>query len=460
MPPEFDLAVIGGGAAGLAAARLAARLGARTALIEANRTGGVSNWTGCVPSKALLKAAQVAHLMQTAQRYGVAAHTPEVDFPAVMRRVHSISEEAHREQDARVRVFPARARFVDPHTLRLSTEQQVTSRYFVIAAGSRPLIPKIEGIDRVPYLTNESLFELDRLPRRMIVAGAGPAGVEMAQAFRRLGAAVTLLDSGHRILGRDDAELSYALEGVLREEGVDIRLGATVEKLEGNVTATLSTGARVEADAILFAIGRQVNVADLDLRAAGIRVTEYGVAVDEHCRTAVKHIYAAGDVTGRHQFTHMAEHMAAVAVKNALLGARVKIASREITWCTYSDPELAHVGASEDQLRNRNVRYEIFKLPYSDLDRAVSDSERTGLIKVFAKPRQGTVLGATILGARAGDMIGEFALAIRHKLTLGQIAATIHPYPSYGSGVQRAAELPQSSRSAGLIRSFRKMVGR
>jgi pyruvate/2-oxoglutarate dehydrogenase complex dihydrolipoamide dehydrogenase (E3) component len=203
-----------------------------------------------------------------------------------------------------------------------------------------------------------------------------------------------------------------------------------------------------------------VNVADLDLRAAGIRVTEYGVAVDEHCRTAVKHIFAAGDVTGRHQFTHMAEHMAAVAVKNALLGARAKIAGREITWCTYSDPELAHVGASEDQLRNRNLRYEIFKLPYSDLDRAVSDSERTGLIKVFAKPRQGAVLGATILGARAGDMIGEFALAIRHKLTMGQIAATIHPYPSYGSGVQRAAELPELSRGAGLIRSFRKMVGR
>jgi pyruvate/2-oxoglutarate dehydrogenase complex dihydrolipoamide dehydrogenase (E3) component len=471
MSHDFDLAVIGGGAAGLAAARLSVRLGARTALVESNRPGGTSRWTGCVPSKALLKAAHVAHLMRTAQRFGIAGHEPQVDFPSAIGRVRAICEASRAEEDRveqdlveqypRIRMFPSRARFVDPHTIQLSTGEKITARYFLVAAGSRPLIPKIDGIKgtegtgQVPYLTNESLFDLERLPGRLIVMGAGPVGVEMAQVFRRLGSTVTLAESEHRILGRDDAELSYLLETVLRQEGIDVRFGARVEKIEGN-TATLSTGARLEADAILFAIGRHVNVADLDLKAAGIRVTEYGVSVDEHCRTAVKHIYAAGDVTGRHQFTHMAEHMATVAVKNALLGARAKIENRQITWCTYSDPELAHVGASEDQLKNRDVRYEVYKLPYSGVDRAVAESDSTGLIKVFASPRNGLILGAAILGARAGEMIGHFALAIRYKLTLGEVATTILPYPSYMSGVRRVAEqwvgLHKTATRKGLLR--------
>jgi pyruvate/2-oxoglutarate dehydrogenase complex dihydrolipoamide dehydrogenase (E3) component len=460
MSHDFDLAVIGGGAAGLAAARLSVRLGARTALVESNRPGGTRNWTGCIPSKALIEAARVAHLMRTAQRFGIAAHEPEVDFPCTIGRVRAICEEARAEEDPRIRMFAARARFVDPHTIQLSNGEKITSRYFLVAAGSRPLIPKIEGIERVSYLTNESVFDLERLPRRLMVVGAGPAGVEMAQAFRRLGSAVTLAESEHRILGRDDAELSYLLETVLREEGIDVRFGATVEKIDGNVVR-LSAGIRLETDAILFAIGRQVNVADLDLKAAGIRVTEYGVAVDQHCRTGVKHIFAAGDVTGRHQFTHMAEHMATVAVKNALLGARAKIESGQISWCTYSDPELAHVGAWEDQLKNRDVRYEVYKLPYSEVDRAVTESESTGLIKVFVKARTGAVLGAAILGARAGEMIAQFALAIRYKLTMAQLAATILPYPTYASGVKRVAEeWVESRKIATGMRALRRALGR
>ena len=460
MSHDFDLAVIGGGAAGLAAARLSVRLGARTALVESNRPGGTRNWTGCIPSKALIKAAHVAHLMRTAQRFGMAAHEPEVDFPCAIGRVKAICEEARADEDPRIRMFPARARFVDPHTIQLSNGEKITSRYFLVAAGSRPLIPKIEGIERVSYLTNESVFDLERLPRRLMVVGAGAAGVEMAQAFRRLGSTVTLAESEHRILGRDDAELSYLLETVLREEGIDVRFGETVEKIDGNVVA-LSTGSRVETDAILFAIGRQVNVADLDLKAAGIRVTEYGVSVDQHCRTGVKHIFAAGDVTGRHQFTHMAEHMATVAVKNALLGARAKIESGQISWCTYSDPELAHVGAWEDQLKNRDVRYEVYKLPYSDVDRAVTESESTGLIKVFVKARTGVVLGTAILGARAGEMIAQFALAIRYKLTMAQLAATILPYPTYASGVKRVAEeWTESRKIATGMRALRRALGR
>ena len=467
MTPEFDMAVIGAGAAGLVASGMAASLGARTALIESRRMGGECTWTGCVPSNSLLKAAHVAHLVRTADRYGLASREPEVDFAAVMRRVHEIRELIYESADSPevferlgVSVFNARARFVDPHTLQLSTGERVTSRYFIVAAGSLPLVPNIDGIDRVPYLTNEFLFEIERLPKALIVVGAGPLGVEMAQAFRRLGSSVILVDSGHRVLSRDDAELSYLLEKVLRGEGIEIRFGVTVQKLEGHVTAILSNGARLEADAILFATGRRVDVSDLDLRAAGIRVTEYGISVDQRCRTAVKHIYAAGDVTGRHQFTHMAEHMARVAVSNALLGRRNKLDEQHVTWCTYTDPELAHAGASEEQLKNRNIRYEVYKFSYAKLDRAVTESESAGLIKVYAAPRKGTILGATILGARAGEMIGEFALAMRNKLTLGDIAATIHAYPTYVFGNRRAADQwLLSRRSRALLWALRAFFG-
>lgn len=464
MNAEFDLTVIGAGAAGLAASQLSARLGARTALIESQRTGGTSTWTGCVPSKALLKAAQVAHHIRTARKFGIASREPEVDFPALMQRIHSIREEIHDYRDlverGGVQMFPARARFTGPHTLQLATGQQITSRYFLIAAGSRPLIPKVEGIDAVPYLTCESVFEMKQLPKRLIVAGAGPCGVEMAQAFQRLGSAVTLAEAGHRVLSRDDSELAYLLETSLREEQIDIRFGATVEKIAPGLVATLANGTRIEADAILFATGRHVDVSDLDLRAAGIRVTEYGVAVDEHCRTAVKHIYAAGDVTGRHQFTHMAEHMAHVAVRNALLGSRVML-DPYASWCTYSDPELAHAGASEDQIKSRNVRYEIYKFPYLRLDRAVIESEHAGLIKVFATQRKGTILGVTILGSRAGEMIAEFALAMKKKLTLADIGSTIHAYPTYMAGNLRLADgWELSRRPASLLFGARKMLRR
>lgn len=464
MNPEFDLTVIGAGAAGLAASQLSARLGARTALIESNRMGGTCTWTGCVPSKALLKAAQVAHHIRTAQRFGIASRQPEVDFAALMRRIHSIREDIHEHRDLierpGVKTFGARARFTGPHTLQLSNGQQITSRYFLVAAGSRPLIPKVDGIDAVPYLTSESVFEMTQLPKRLIVVGAGPCGVEMAQAFQRLGSAVTLADSGHRVLSRDDSELTYLLESSLREENIDIRFGATVEKIAPGVVATLANGSRLEADAILFATGRRVDVSDLDLRNAGIRVTEYGVSVDEHCRTAVKHIYAAGNVTGRHQFTHMAEHMANVAVRNALLGSRATL-EPHASWCTYSDPELAHVGASEDHIKNRNLRYEVCKLAYSRLDRAVAESEPAGLIKVFVTRRKGVVLGATILGSRAGEMIAEFALAMKKKLTLADIGSTIHAYPTYMSGNRRAAdEWGLSRRLPSLLFGARKMLRR
>ena len=451
MKPDYDMTVIGAGAAGLVAAGIAAMLGARTALIESARAGGDCTWTGCIPSKTLLRSAHAAHAVRTAGRFGIAGREPEVDFAAVRRRIHAIRQNIYEDAGAPevferlgVRTIPARARFLDPHTLQLSTGQKLTSRFFLVAAGSRPLIPKIDGIESVPYLTSETVFEMERLPERLIVVGAGPQGVEIAQAFHRLGSRVTLLEASHRVLGRDDAELTYLLEQALRQEGLDLRFGATIEKLEnapqGRVVATLAGGGRLEAEAILFATGRRVDVADLDLRAAGIRVTEYGVTVNQHCRTAVKHIFAAGDVTGRHQFTHMAEHMAKVAMKNALAGVRSKLDDAHVAWCTYTDPELASVGVCEDELKNRNLRYDVFKFPYARLDRALVDGEATGMIKVFAAPPKGRILGVTILGARAGESIAEWAVALHRGMTLREIASAIHPYPTYAFGNRRVAD--------------------
>ena len=474
MQPDFDMTVIGGGAAGLVAAGISASLGARTALIESNRLGGDCTWTGCVPSKTLLKSAHMAQSARAAAEFGINREEPQINFAAVMRRVDTVRRGIYEQADSPevferlgVRVFSARARFTDAHTVQLSTGQRVTSRYFLIAAGSRPLIPKLEGLDAVPHFTSDSIFEIDRLPARLIVVGAGPQGVELAQAFQRLGSKVTVIESSHRVLGRDDAELTYLLEQSLRKEGIDFRFGATVERIEGNVTAHLSGGMHLEADAILFAAGRYVDVSDLDLRAAGIRVTEYGVRVDDRCRTDAKHIYAAGDVTGRHQFTHMAEHMAKVAMLNALAGKlvarKVRLEETRVPWCTYCDPELAHVGASEDQLRNREIRFEAFKFPYARLDLAIVDGEETGLIKVFAAPN-GKILGAAILGARAGELIGEWALALRHGMQLADITATLHPYPSYAFGNRRVADQRLLSRRSPVLlwglKLFRGLRGR
>jgi pyruvate/2-oxoglutarate dehydrogenase complex dihydrolipoamide dehydrogenase (E3) component len=438
--------------------------------------GGDCTWTGCIPSKTLLKAAQVAEVARTAIKYGIVCDPPRIDFPAVMRRVDSVRRAIYRDADAPevyerlgVRVFPARAKFTGPHALQLSDGHSVTSRYFLIATGSRPLLPKVEGLDAVQHYTSESIFEIERLPSRLIVVGAGPQGVELAQAFQRLGSKVTVVEASHRVLGRDDADLSYLLEQSLRREGIEFLFGATVAKLEsdkveGNITAHLTGGVRLQADAILFATGREVDTSDLDLRAAGIRVTEYGISVDDRCRTAVKHIYAAGDVTGRPRFTHMAEHMAKVAMLNALVGKRSRLDEARLPWCTFCDPELARVGASEDQLRNRDVRFDVFKFPYARLDRAITDGEESGLIKVFTTPPKGRILGVTILGARAGDMIAEWSLALRHEMKLRDITSTLHPYPSYAFGNRRAADQWLLSRRSSTVlwalKLFRGLRGR
>lgn len=451
-----DLIVIGGGAAGLTAAGVAANLGAKTLLVERDRLGGDCTWTGCIPSKALLNAAKTVHMIRQSGVYGVTTPAPEIDFAQLMRHVNDIREGVYHDADRPeiyesmgVEVQKGDTHFVDDRTIEVRTDSRVDrfrGRYVVIAAGARPLVPPIDGLQDVAYLTNESVFELRELPRRLTIIGAGPVGTEMAQAFNRLGTSVTVVDMQDRILSNDDEELATMLQQMLSAENVRYVLNAAVQRVDkknGEIRIHVEKRGEskiITGDALLLATGRRPNLESLNLEAAGVAHEKMGITVDDRCRTSVRHVFAVGDVTGRYQFTHMSEHMAKVAVTNALLKWPMKIDAHHVPWATFTDPELANVGATAAQLTAKGARFEIYRFPFSKIDRAATDGRSAGLIKVFATKLTGKILGATVLGHGAGEMIGEFALAMRNGVTLRQISDTIHPYPTYGLGVRRVAD--------------------
>jgi len=457
MSYDFDVIVLGGGAAGLSSAGIATNLGAKTLMVERHQLGGDCTWTGCVPSKTLLKAAKVVHQARTASRYGLTDTEMEVDIQGVFEHVRSVRQEVYEDADAPeifeemgVDVRHGSAHFIDTHTVAIVQDdgrtEQVTGRFIVIATGASAFVPPIEGLEQVPYLTNETLFELDALPERLAIVGGGPIGTEMAQAFSRLGSEVTVVDMAGGILQNDDPELAGQLREILENEGVRYVLDAQVEGVTASngtiaVTATQNgESVTVEADRLLMATGRAANVDRLDLDAAGIEHTRRGITVDDRCRTNQRHIFAVGDVTGRYQFTHMSGHMAKIAVTNALLKVPSTIDEDHVPWVTYTEPELAHVGARERDLEEQGASYRTYRFPYDKLDRAITEGETEGLIKVHAKELTGTILGASILGAHAGELITSFAIAMRNGVTLRNIGDTIHPYPAWGEGVRRVAD--------------------
>ena len=375
---DYDVAVLGGGAAGLTAAGFAANFGAKTIMIEKAQLGGDCTWTGCVPSKSLLHAAKVAHTARTARTVGIETGDVTVDFPKVMEHVRSLREEVYEDADRPeifeamgVEVVQGAARFVHPHRLAI-TEQEteqgeervVTFRYAVVCTGGRAAVPPIEGLDAVDYLTNHSLFEISEQPARLAIIGGGPIGVEMSQAFGRLGTEVVVLDRADRILGRDDPDHARMLREALGKEGVQFELGVDVDKVsqEGETkTVTYSREGQaqtVEVDALLIATGRTPNIENLGLVEAGVGFTEKGIRVDEQCRTSAPHIFAAGDVTGEYQLTHMAEHMARTAVSTIVLKVPSSLDRAHVPWVTFAEPELAHLGASEAELRERGEAFE------------------------------------------------------------------------------------------------------
>ena len=443
------MVVIGAGAAGLVAAGMAALLGAKTALVEKHRLGGDCTWMGCVPSKTLLKTAKVAHDMRNAQRFGLASFPPVISFERVMDHVRSVRKQVYDDADAPpymeklgVEVIEAGARFLDPSAIEIreasGQTRRITSRFFCIATGSRPKMPRFS----VTPLTNETLFELTSQPKELLVIGGGPIGIEMAQAFQRLGSTVTVVTSDTRILVKDDSGHAEILREALASEGVSFIFERQVRALDRRPTgliATLDDGQTILCDAALAATGREPTVEGLDLDNAGVKLGKKGIEIDRHCRTSRRNIYATGDVTGRYEFTHIAEHMSKVAVTNAILRWPRSLDEKHIVWCTYTHPELARLGESEADVRKRGSQCSVFRLPFSKLDRAITEGETAGEVKVITD-RSGRILGASIVGVNAGEMISEYALAMRNGLRIAQIADTIHPYPTYLLGNRLTAD--------------------
>lgn len=455
MSAPYDLAVIGGGSAGLVGARLAAQLGARVALIEQDRVGGDCTWTGCVPSKALLRAAKAAHEVSHAGRYGIETTPARVDMGRVAASVRGAMETVYRQEDPAtldaegIDLIAAAATFEGPHVVRAGP-REVRARRFLIATGARPALPSIPGLSDVPYLTYQRLFENEILPERLVVLGAGPVGLEIAWAYRRLGADVTVV--GERLLEHEEPEVQALVEEMLRREGVRLVSAVALQVGHDGGRFTIRTPAeQLSGDLLLVATGRVPNVEGLALSRAGVAHGPGGVSVDHHLRTSARHIYVAGDVVGGRQFTHLAAWQAFHAVRNALLPGRTVGVTDLVPWVTFLDPEVAHVGLSEAEARARHGdRVRAHRWEMASVDRAVTDGDTTGFIKVVTRPG-GQILGASVVATRAGELIGEYALAIRQGLRLADLASTIHPYPTWSTPLQQLAADAVTRESLGDI---------
>jgi pyruvate/2-oxoglutarate dehydrogenase complex dihydrolipoamide dehydrogenase (E3) component len=463
----YDLVVIGAGSGGLVGARFAAKLGARVALVEKNRIGGDCTWTGCVPSKALLKAAKVAHSVRTASHYGVIASTPSVDMRKIrdyvrgsVQAVYQFETPEQLQADG-VDVIPGAAQFVDLSTISIG-ERVVRSRNFLLTTGARPLIPSIDGLKDVPFVTYENIFDNEVLPQTMIVVGGGPVGVEMAQAYQRLGAQVTIV--AKELLPKEDMDVKSTVQSLLEREGIRFVFEqANSARKDGNAIVISTDSEDVRGELLLMATGRRPTVGGLELERAGIRYSAGGIVVDHRLRTSVKHIYAAGDVAGGYQFTHYAGWQAFEAVRNALLPGGSSGITDLVPWVTFTDPEVAHIGLSERQAIARfgsNARMHRWSM--DRVDRAVCENETTGFIKIITR-EDGTVVGCSIIAPRAGEAIVELILAMKQKIKLNELASAIHPYPTYSTAIQQmAAEIAVddllSGASGKVVRALSRLV--
>ncbi len=443
-----DLCVIGAGAGGLAVAAGAAQMGASVVLVERGRMGGDCLNYGCVPSKSLLAAARLANAWRRGGELGIICGPPQIDFAAVADSVERViarlapNDSVERFERLGVRVIRAEARFVDRRTIRAG-DSRVRPRRFVIATGSAPVVPPIPGLDRVKFFTNETVFANRTAPSHLIVIGGGPLGIELAQAHKGLGAAVTVIDAGP-LLPHDDPELVALLARRLAEDGIALKPSVAVAGIEqegAGIAVALATGERVIGSHLLVAAGRRPNLAALDLPAGGIEAGAMGIIVDRRLRTTNHRAFAIGDAAGGPQFTHIALYHAGIVIRNALFRLPARVDYRALPWVTYTDPELAQVGLSEAAARARvnalgPVR--VLHWSFAENDRAHTERDTSGHVKIITS-RRGRILGATILGAAAGDLILPWALAISQKLKIGAMANLIVPYPTRGEAGKRAA---------------------
>ncbi len=472
MPTDSrDLVVIGTGAAGLVAGHVAGGLGLNVTCIERDRIGGECSWTGCVPSKALLHAARECWRLKTGPGGGIRASIGEIDASGAFEWVREQRDALARRltpgdlAEVGMEVLMGEPEFdggrgvtVDGRTLK--------ARAIMIATGSSAAVPPIEGLEETGYLTNREIFELPELPRSLLIVGAGPIGVEMAQAFNRLGAEVTVVEGSDEILPRDDGELAAELRRCLEAEGVKFVLGSAVVKAgrqgNGQREVTLEGGAVIAADELLIATGRKASVDGIE--SLGVTTNARGVVVDDRMRASHPHVYAAGDVTGDWQFSHMAEYEATRATRNALLSMGESVTYEAAGWTTFTDPELASCGMNERQVRERGLRHGVYRYGFAKDDRARVDQEATGEVKVIAHPTSGRIHGAQILGPRAGELIQEFIVAIARKISIKDLCRTVHVYPALTMTAQRAGQMwwqeyLQRGPHSGMIRQVLGTLG-
>ena len=453
-----DICVIGAGSGGLSAAAAAAAFGVSVVLIEKGRMGGDCLNYGCVPSKALIAAAKRANSAATAGAFGVDAH-PKIDFARAIRHVGKViaavapNDSAQRFAGLGVRVVAGAARFTGPGTVTVDGGVTVQARRFVVATGSSPAIPPIPGLAQTPYLTNESIFEICELPSHLVVIGGGAVGLELGQAFRRLGSRVTVVEAA-RLLAKDDAECAEIVIDALVREGIEIRAGASVQSVRptrGGVELIVRSGEveeRVTGSHLLVAAGRVPNVEGLGLEEAGIEFTRAGIAVDRRLLTTNRRVHAIGDAAaGGMMFTHVANYHAGLVIRHALFRLWVKVSYNAVPWVTFTDPELAHVGLTDEQAREQGYRIRVMRWPFCENDRAQSERTTVGHAKVVTNAR-GRILGATIVGAHAGELIAPWALAISQGLNIRAMAEIVVPYPTFGEINKRAAMMFFASAAA------------
>jgi len=449
MAEKFDVCVIGAGSGGLTVAAGSAMLGQKTVLIEKGLMGGDCLNYGCVPSKALLAAAHMAAAQRLAAPFGIEPADPKIDFTQVRAHVESViaaiapQDSVERFEGLGVDVIQGHGHFTGPKTAA-AAGREISARRFVIATGSSPFIPPIPGLDQVDYFTNETIFANDRFLPHLVIIGGGPIGMEMAQAHRRLGCQVTVIEMA-TMLAKDDPEASRVVTAALRKEGVSLRAEHQVTAVRASdlgvvVTAKDRSGQDVEiaGSHLLVAVGRKPNVDDLGLKAAGVNHKPHGIEVDNRLRTSNKRIFAIGDVTGGLQFTHVAAYQAGIVIQNALFRLPGKVKLHSVPWVTYTDPELAHVGLTETQAIETHGEIEILRWPLAENDRAQAERRTDGFAKVITT-KKGHVLGATIVGKLGGELILPWVLAIQNKLKISKMAAAIAPYPTFSEIGKRAA---------------------
>ena len=463
--PRYNLVVIGAGTAGLVTAAGAAGLGAKIALVERHLLGGDCLNVGCVPSKCIIRSSRVAADLRDADQFGIqVTQGMEADFPAVMERMRrlrariSVHDSARRFKGLGVDVFLGEGRFTSPETVEVGGKT-LRFKKAVIATGTRPVHPAIDGIAEAGFLTNETVFSLTERPRRLAVIGGGPIGCELAQAFRRLGCEVILFHNASHILNREDSDAAEILQRSFIRDGIRLILNCKtnrVEKRNGSKVIHIECGGKedeVAVDEILAGAGRAPNVEGLDLEAVGVKYDKReGIEVNEYLQTTNPRIYAAGDICLKYKFTHTADATARIVIQNALFLGRKKQNALTIPWCTYTDPEIAHVGMYERDAQEKGIAVGTFVRPLNDVDRAIADGEEEGFVKIHVKKGTDKILGATIVARHAGEMLGEITLVIVGNLGLGILANVIHTYPTQSEAIKQVADAYKRTRLTPFVK--------